>query len=74
MPATDQYELQALSNMDRIKNLFRGRPSYEPIHDGTHRDDEDAHDGSEYGEAGPPFSWVEYSIFLLLGVAMLWAW
>lgn len=21
-----------------------------------------------------PFSWVEYSIFVLLGVAMLWAW
>lgn len=21
-----------------------------------------------------PFSWVEYSIFALLGVAMLWAW
>jgi solute carrier family 29 (equilibrative nucleoside transporter), member 1/2/3 len=23
---------------------------------------------------GVPFSWLEYSIFLLLGVAMLWAW
>lgn len=21
-----------------------------------------------------PFSWLEYSVFLLLGVAMLWAW
>lgn len=21
-----------------------------------------------------PFSWVEYSIFILLGIAMLWAW
>lgn len=23
---------------------------------------------------GEPFSWFEYSMFLLLGVAMLWAW
>jgi equilibrative nucleoside transporter 1/2/3 len=23
---------------------------------------------------GEPFSWFEYSIFLLLGIAMLWAW
>lgn len=23
---------------------------------------------------GEPFSWFEYSIFLLLGVVMLWAW
>ena len=22
----------------------------------------------------PPISWLEYSVFLLLGVAMLWAW
>jgi len=25
-------------------------------------------------EEAEPFSWFEYSIFLLLGVAMLWAW
>jgi equilibrative nucleoside transporter 1/2/3 len=25
-------------------------------------------------DSGEPFSWFEYSIFLLLGVAMLWAW
>jgi equilibrative nucleoside transporter 1/2/3 len=25
-------------------------------------------------DEGEPFSWLEYSIFLLLGIAMLWAW
>jgi solute carrier family 29 (equilibrative nucleoside transporter), member 1/2/3 len=25
-------------------------------------------------QEGVPFSWLEYLIFLLLGVAMLWAW
>ncbi len=32
-------------------------------------------DNDEEGEAqGEPFSWFEYSIFILLGVVMLWAW
>lgn len=26
------------------------------------------------GQHELPFSWIEYSIFALLGVAMLWAW
>ncbi|ETI28568.1 hypothetical protein G647_01018 [Cladophialophora carrionii CBS 160.54] len=55
----------------------RSRQEYQPVRGDTDadRDDESARDGSE---AAPtieaPFSWVEYMIFLLLGVAMLWAW
>ena len=33
-------------------------------------EDEDRETGGENDE----FSWLEYAIFLLLGVAMLWAW
>lgn len=32
------------------------------------RDEEDVKD------EGEPFSWFEYTIFFLLGIAMLWAW
>ena len=72
------FELRDISNMDRIINLFRTRPEYEPLQTGAERDDEDLHDGSEDGAEGgaveQSFSRVEYTIFLLLGIAMLWAW
>lgn len=68
------FELQELSNMDRIKRLFRSSPEYEPIHSGAERDEESVHDESEDDEISAPFSWIEYAIFLLLGIAMLWAW
>lgn len=64
--------------MDRLKQLFSRKKStdaseYAPLHD---RDEptglEDSTILPSQGEL--PFSWVEYGIFLLLGVAMLWAW
>jgi equilibrative nucleoside transporter 1/2/3 len=67
-------ELQDLSNMDRIKSLFRAGPEYEPLSDDAVRDDESTQEGSDDGAPEAPFSWVEYVIFLLLGIAMLWAW
>ncbi|KAG7124962.1 Nucleoside transporter FUN26 like protein [Verticillium longisporum] len=61
--------------MDRIRDLFRqkdARDEYSPIIE---------HDNPMEGTAlleddgqGVPFSWFEYSIFALLGMAMLWAW
>lgn len=75
-------------NMDRIKGLFRGRhgnkdgrdtdpAEYEPLR--TSGDDvaeEAQQEGQEggYATAAVPFSWFEYTIFALVGVAMLWAW
>lgn len=70
--------------MDRIKNPFQSEPTYERIVD----HDEAAPDESfgqpldervtvqepQDEEDGPLFSWIEYSVFLLLGIAMLWAW
>lgn len=61
--------------IDRIKGLFAPKKAdeqeYEPLTD----------DGSILEESGyiasreeTPFSWLEYSVFALIGVAMLWAW
>ncbi|GAB1320445.1 hypothetical protein MFIFM68171_10655 [Madurella fahalii] len=59
--------------MERIKSLFApvkaSSDEYEPLTD----DDSGTLEGSIY-EDGAPFSWIEYSIFALIGVAMLWAW
>ena len=69
-------ELQPVAKMNKIKDLFQTTPAYEPIQDQQHEEDDDGSvsDETPQDAEGPPFSWVEYSIFLLLGVAMLWAW
>lgn len=62
--------------MDRIRRTFRSKPTYAPINADTRDDESESYNGSN--ESLPPndtaFSWIEYSIFTLLGVAMLWAW
>ncbi|RMZ75009.1 hypothetical protein DV737_g5517, partial [Chaetothyriales sp. CBS 132003] len=72
------HELQPVSKMDRLKKLFKPEPAYEPIHDAGAGEDGvfDAADADyETGQTGgAAFAWIDYSIFLLLGVAMLWAW
>ncbi|KAL8949766.1 MAG: hypothetical protein Q9222_004145 [Ikaeria aurantiellina] len=61
--------------MDKIrKALTRERPSspsYEPLNPESngHINEE-----SQSTTTSPTFSWLEYSIFLLLGISMLWAW
>ena len=74
-PPSQAIELQQLSNMNRIKDLFRPRPEYEPLQNDTERDDDESV-ASDSGESTvePPFSWINYSVFFLLGIAMLWAW
>ena len=79
MPALEHHfsvELEDFSEMDRIRNALKPKQAYEPL---LAQDDRDDDDGTEYEDEGSvaeefPFSWIEYSIFLLLGVAMLWAW
>lgn len=54
--------------MQRIRDALKRRqqPSYEPL---------DASDSQLLENPHKPlFSWLEYSIFLLLGISMLWAW
>ncbi|KUJ07153.1 uncharacterized protein LY89DRAFT_369252 [Mollisia scopiformis] len=75
--------------VDRMRAIFAkdNEQEYAPIHSGSESvdslirrpvlsiDDED--DGVGAGQvAAPasPFSWIEYFVFMLLGVAMLWAW
>lgn len=64
--------------LDRARKALGRRPSagaqeYEPL---TGSEEATALEGSTVleGQGDVPFSWVEYGIFALLGVAMLWAW
>ncbi len=76
------------TTLDRVRALFNkdNVQNYEPLSD-TSTLDEDVlrpvmfttdpeNDDAEQTKTdeGEPFSWFEYSIFLLLGIAMLWAW
>lgn len=57
--------------MDRIRNAlkqWRSSPTYEPLDDGS--DSSENHQRKHTQR----FSWLEYAIFLLLGISMLWAW
>ncbi|KAH9866789.1 hypothetical protein J1614_008482 [Plenodomus biglobosus] len=58
--------------MERIRRLFERQDeaaSYEPLTGGSERPD-----GERISADEQPFSWTDYSVFLLLGIAMLWAW
>ena len=55
--------------MDRLRKLWHGEQTYEPLDDGSAEAD-----GRQLSNKRQTFSYVEYSIFLLLGVSMLWAW
>jgi len=67
--------------MDRLKAIFTppkkaDEAEYQPL---TDDNDTGTLEGSTYtvddGEIEEvPFSWAEYCIFVLLGVAMLWSW
>ncbi|KAL2164415.1 hypothetical protein VTH06DRAFT_3631 [Thermothelomyces fergusii] len=59
--------------MDRIRTLLArskaGAAEYEPL-----ADDESGTLRGSTGEEASSFSWAEYCVFALVGVAMLWAW
>lgn len=66
--------------MDRLlSRFFRRQPrvaaEYEPLNrdDISHEDDQ-IDNGVKNGGGKNEFSWLVYAIFLLLGIAMLWAW
>ncbi|RYO75618.1 hypothetical protein DL766_005570 [Monosporascus sp. MC13-8B] len=71
------FERKLPINMNRIRSFLprnkTDEPEYEPLND-----ESQSHEGrlSSHNVADGvlPFSWVEYGIFTLLGVAMLWAW
>lgn len=61
--------------MSALARLFRrdsapASPTYEAIEGGS-----ETPNGERIEHSGDQvFSWVDYSIFVLLGVSMLWAW
>ncbi|OCL14450.1 hypothetical protein AOQ84DRAFT_384710 [Glonium stellatum] len=56
--------------MDRIRALLRRTPSYEPLEGGSESPDGERIEHPKDRK----FSWIDYSIFFLLGICMLWAW
>jgi equilibrative nucleoside transporter 1/2/3 len=58
--------------MERIRQIFErenSAASYEPLEGGSERPD-----GEGIVAEDQAFSWTDYAVFTLLGVAMLWAW
>jgi solute carrier family 29 (equilibrative nucleoside transporter), member 1/2/3 len=65
--------------MDRIRGLFNKKSAAEQDYDPLVEQEPLVADQSSSfleaeSESEAIFSWTEYSIFALLGVAMLWAW
>lgn len=56
--------------MDRLRKLWQGEQAYEPLDTSVTSIDVPADENRKESA----FSWLDYSVFLLLGVAMLWAW
>lgn len=56
--------------MDRLRRLWQGEQAYEPIQNDSTAGGEQEQDANKKHT----FSYVEYSIFVLLGISMLWAW
>ncbi|MCJ1315319.1 hypothetical protein MMC15_000636 [Xylographa vitiligo] len=53
-----------------LKWQRRSSHTYEPLEDGSI----DSQDDAQRPSSKTRFSWLEYYIFLLLGISMLWAW
>lgn len=56
--------------MDRLRKLWQGEQPYEPLEDDTTESEGHGQTTSKK----PGFSYIEYGIFMLIGVSMLWAW
>ncbi|KAI5195425.1 hypothetical protein E4T38_09065 [Aureobasidium subglaciale] len=56
--------------MERVRKIWQQEQEYEPIEGGSTEEEQERPEL----RGNTDFSWIEYSIFLLLGVAMLWAW
>ncbi|KAK4949292.1 hypothetical protein LTR10_011909 [Elasticomyces elasticus] len=56
--------------MDRLRKLWQGEQPYEPLEDGTSESADHDHPSTKPAT----FSYINYTIFFLLGISMLWAW
>lgn len=66
---SDEYEPLRTSNDEVARPQDNGDG-----HGDGHGDGDGDGDGEAYHAVHVPFSWFEYTIFALVGVAMLWAW
>lgn len=55
--------------MARIRDFLR-RSSYEPLEGGSESPDGERIEDPKHRK----FSWIDYAVFFLLGISMLWAW
>ncbi|KAJ5477275.1 hypothetical protein N7539_007419 [Penicillium diatomitis] len=58
--------------MDRIRRMFTDHVSYEPLDDSPEVDGGEAE--VDHDRVQGRFSRLEYGVFFLLGISMLWAW
>ena len=56
--------------MDKARRLLQRPQTYDAIREDNM--DEDEADTKHLADV--PYTWIDYSIFLLIGIAMLWAW
>jgi equilibrative nucleoside transporter 1/2/3 len=56
--------------MNRLWGDNPQEQAYEPLEGGSERPDGERIEEND----AQKFSWTDYSVFVLLGVAMLWAW
>lgn len=54
-----------------VASIKANEPEYEPL---THDAGPQEQDGGADRPDKPSFSWLEYSAFVVIGLAMLWAW
>ncbi|EME45578.1 hypothetical protein DOTSEDRAFT_71324 [Dothistroma septosporum NZE10] len=57
--------------MERVRRLWRQEQEYEPLENSEHEAERDTTTTSTRNIG---FHYIEYGIFLLLGISMLWAW
>ncbi|TKA29744.1 hypothetical protein B0A50_03107 [Salinomyces thailandicus] len=79
MASAGAQESEASGLLGRVRKAWQGEQQYEPLENGTAEDAEEEEEEDDQGHIQhsskqSSFSWIEYSIFLLLGVSMLWAW
>jgi equilibrative nucleoside transporter 1/2/3 len=61
--------------MDRMR-LLAAKPADDAEYQPLQRDEYEENDSETLHSISydTPFSWLEYTVFMLVGVAMLWAW
>jgi equilibrative nucleoside transporter 1/2/3 len=63
--------------MDKMRSILPQpvtEQEYAPLRDNGDDEEDDTMLAISPTRDDGPFSWLEYVVFLLLGVAMLWAW